>query len=50
MWPMPYRNPSSEQNVSEADALIRAHLAAIAWIETHLFEPMTVTSIADQAG
>jgi AraC family transcriptional regulator len=35
---------------SDEAALIHAHLAAIAWIEAHLFEPMTVKSIADQAG
>jgi AraC family transcriptional regulator len=51
MWPMPYQDRSSStQNASEADALMRAHMAAIAWIENHLFEPMTVKSIADQAG
>ena len=31
-------------------ALIHAHLAAIGWIKAHLFEPMTVKSIADHAG
>jgi AraC family transcriptional regulator len=35
---------------TEEAALIHAHLAAIAWIESHLFEPMTVKSIADRAG
>jgi AraC family transcriptional regulator len=30
-------------------ALIHAHLAAVAWIENHLMEPMTVKSIADSA-
>jgi len=35
---------------SEEEALIHAHLAAITWIEAHLFEPMTVKSIADHAG
>jgi AraC-like DNA-binding protein/predicted transcriptional regulator YdeE len=35
---------------TEEEALIRAHLAAMAWIETHLLEPMTVKSIADRAG
>lgn len=30
--------------------LIQAHLAAITWIESRLFEPMTVKSIADRAG
>jgi AraC family transcriptional regulator len=31
-------------------ALIQAHLVAITWIESHLFAPMTVKSIADRAG
>ncbi len=35
---------------SEEAALIHAHLTAIAWIEAHLFEPMTVKSVADHAG
>jgi AraC family transcriptional regulator len=35
---------------AEEDALIHAHLAAIAWIEAHLMEPMTVKSVADRAG
>ena len=35
---------------SEEAALIHAHLAAIGWIEAHLFEPMTVKSVADHAG
>jgi AraC family transcriptional regulator len=48
---MPHRNhTSSSQKVSEAEALLQAHLAAIAWIENHLLEPMTVKSIADRAG
>ncbi len=34
----------------EEEALIQAHLAALAWIEAHLLEPMTVKSIADRAG
>jgi AraC family transcriptional regulator len=34
----------------DEEALIQAHLAALAWIEAHLLEPMTVKSIADQAG
>ncbi len=38
------------QDASDMETLIRAHLAAIAWIEGHLFEPMTVKSIADQVG
>jgi AraC family transcriptional regulator len=38
------------QAATDEEALIRAHLIAIAWIETHLFEPMTVKSIADCAG
>ncbi len=36
--------------VGDEEALIQAHLAAIAWIEAHLLEPMTVKSIADRAG
>jgi AraC family transcriptional regulator len=36
--------------VGEEEALIQAHLAALAWIEAHLLEPMTVKSIADRAG
>lgn len=38
------------QDAMDEEALIRAHLAACAWIEGHLFEPMTVKSIADQVG
>ena len=38
------------QAATDEEALIRAHLAAIAWIEAHLLEPMTVKSIADRAG
>ena len=37
-------------DASDEAALIHAHLAAIVWIEAHLFEPMTVKSIADRAG
>src|SRR5262245_27687821 len=51
---MSSQNPADptdfETGASEEGALIRAHLAAIAWIEAHLFEPMTVKSIADRAG
>ena len=48
---MTSRNHGSEpQEVSEAEALLQAHLAAVAWIENHLLEPMTVKSIADRAG
>src|SRR5262245_11236402 len=43
--PRPAASDSSEES-----ALIHAHIAAIAWIEAHLFEPMTVKSIADHAG
>lgn len=46
-------NPSptdSKTDASDEAALIHAHLAAITWIEAHLFEPMTVKSIADRAG
>jgi AraC family transcriptional regulator len=43
-------HPPDPQAATEEEALIRAHLAAIAWIETHLLEPMTVKSIADRAG
>jgi AraC family transcriptional regulator len=35
---------------TDEEALIQAHLAALAWIEAHLLEPMTVKSIADRAG
>jgi AraC family transcriptional regulator len=35
---------------ADEEALIQAHLAALAWIEDHLLEPMTVKSIADHAG
>jgi AraC family transcriptional regulator len=38
------------QGAADEEALIRAHLAAVAWIEKHLFEPMTVKSIADRVG
>lgn len=41
--------PSTPDSSEEA-ALIHAHLAALGWIEAHLFEPMTVKSIADHAG
>ncbi len=34
----------------DEEALIQAHLAALAWIEAHLLEPMTVKSVADHAG
>ncbi len=35
---------------TDEGALIKAHLTAMAWIEAHLLEPMTVKSIADSAG
>jgi AraC family transcriptional regulator len=38
------------QAAADEETLIRAHLCAITWIESHLFEPMTVKSIADGAG
>jgi len=38
------------QAASDEEALIRAHFAAIAWIDDHLLEPMTVKSIADRVG
>jgi len=44
------RTPPNNTDSSEEAALIHAHLAAIGWIEAHLFEPMTVKSIADYAG
>lgn len=44
------RTPLDAADDSEEAALIHAHLAAIAWIESHLFEPMTVKSVADRAG
>jgi AraC family transcriptional regulator len=44
------RDTADAPKPSEEAALIHAHLAAIAWIEAHLFEPMTVKSVADQAG
>jgi AraC family transcriptional regulator len=44
------RTPSNNTDSSEEASLIHAHLTAIGWIEAHLFEPMTVKSIADQAG
>jgi AraC family transcriptional regulator len=34
----------------EEEALTRAHVAAVAYIESHLFEPMTVKSISAHAG
>ena len=40
----------SKTKASDEAALTHAHLAAIAWIEAHLLEPMTVKSIADRAG
>ncbi|MEJ0100386.1 MAG: AraC family transcriptional regulator [Pseudomonadota bacterium] len=45
----PFDNPGNN-SASDEEALIRAHLAAITWIEAHLLEPMTVKSIADHAG
>jgi AraC family transcriptional regulator len=36
--------------VQDERALTRAHVAAVAYIESHLFEPMTVKSIAEHAG
>jgi AraC family transcriptional regulator len=44
------RETTDPQQPSDEAALIDAHLAAITWIEAHLFEPMTVKSIADYAG
>jgi AraC family transcriptional regulator len=35
---------------TEEEALTRAHLAAVAYIESHLFEPMSVKSIATRVG
>ena len=35
---------------TDEGALTRAHLTAVAYVESHLFEPMTVKSIADHAG
>ena len=35
---------------ADAIALAQAHFSAIAFIEKHLFEPMTVKSIAENAG
>ena len=54
MSPQPQNPEDLDTNASpdpsDEAALIHAHLAAVAWIETHLFEPMTVKSIADHAG
>lgn len=36
--------------ISEEETLTRAHLAAVTYIERHLFEPMTVKSISAHAG
>jgi AraC family transcriptional regulator len=44
------RSDPTDSDPSEESALIHAHLAALGWIEAHLFEPMTVKSIADHAG
>jgi len=44
------RNATDSPGSSDEAALIHAHLTAISWIEAHLFEPMTVKSIADHAG
>lgn len=44
------RHIRDTQGATDAEALIRAHVAACAWIEAHLFEPMTVKSIADRVG
>ena len=48
---MPVSKPiRATQAASDEEALIRAHFAAIAWIEDHLLEPMTVKSVADLVG
>jgi AraC family transcriptional regulator len=48
---MPDSNDTRDiATAADEAALIQAHLAAIAWIEAHLLEPMTVKSIADAAG
>lgn len=46
----PDPDATDSPGASDEAALIHAHLAAIAWIEAHLFEPMTVKSIAEHAG
>ena len=43
-------DPRNSPVAGDEEALIQAHLAALAWIEAHLLEPMTVKSIADRAG
>jgi AraC family transcriptional regulator len=43
-------DPRNTPVAGDEEALIQAHLAALAWIEAHLLEPMTVKSIADRAG
>jgi AraC family transcriptional regulator len=40
----------TEATLRDEEALTKAHLAAVAYIESHLFAPMTVKSIADHAG
>lgn len=48
---MSSREESTESSDASGEAeLIHAHLAAVAWIEAHLFEPMSVKSIAERAG
>ena len=48
---MPASEPTRDTPAAtDEEALILAHLAAIAWIEAHLLEPMTVKSIADRIG
>jgi AraC family transcriptional regulator len=54
-----HKNPHSDPKAGVAEtapevqdegALTKAHLVAVAYVESHLFEPMTVKSIADHAG
>jgi AraC family transcriptional regulator len=46
----PPNDTRKTQSATDEEALIHAHLGALAWIEAHLLEPMTVKSIADRAG
>ena len=45
----PEDRPETRTAIDE-EALIRAHLLAIVWIEKHLLEPMTLKSVAEHAG
>ena len=45
-----YGPVTAEKTIPDEAALTRAHVAAVAYIESQLFEPMTVKSISTHAG